>query len=243
MNSISTDTPIGQLVADRPSRTRVFERLGIDYCCSGDRTLADACRDQDLDPDTVATMLDIAADTGPAHTGSTDWSAAPLGALIDHIESTHHAFLRNELPRLDHHLSKVARVHGSDAPWVVEAYDVFDDLKSELESHMRKEETIVFPFIKAHAENAPVPDTSSLDGDPIALMEEEHDHAGAALDTLRALSDDYTAPEWACATFRAAVDGLRELEEDLHQHIHKENNILFVRAQDEDRTPAVDDGE
>jgi regulator of cell morphogenesis and NO signaling len=228
--SVSPETSVGILVAERPARTRIFERLGIDYCCSGDRTLADACRDQDLDPDTVATMLDAAADSGPAAESATDWRTAPLADLMEHITSTHHAFLRRELPRLDTHLSKVARVHGEEAGWIVDVKDEFDALKEDLESHMQKEETIVFPFIQALANGETTPDTSTLDGDPLALMEAEHDGAGTALKRIRDLSDGYSVPDWACSTFRAAVDGLRELEQDLHQHIHKENNALFPRA-------------
>jgi len=227
---VSPDLPIGQLVAERPSRTRIFERLGIDYCCSGDRTLADACREQDLDPATVATMLDAALEARSTDASETDWTEAPLGALIDHITSTHHSFLRRELPRLYQHLSKVARVHGNRAPWIITVKEVFDDLRAELESHMEKEESIVFPFIQALANGDTPPSTSALDGDPFAVVEDEHEEAGAALKRIRDLSDGYSVPDGSCSTFRAAIDGLRELEYDLHQHIHKENNILFPRA-------------
>jgi regulator of cell morphogenesis and NO signaling len=222
---VSLNTPVAQLVTDRPARARIFERLGIDYCCGGDHSLAEACRKHDLDPTTVAEMLDAATDaSGPSDT--TDWSEASLGALIDHIESAHHAYLRRELPRLERLLTRVAQAHGTEVPWTREVLEVFLDLKADLEAHMRSEEEQVFPSIRAVEENGP----SSLDRSGVEQMIEEHDEAGAALDKLRDLTSDYTPPEDACPKFRAAMKGLEELETNMHQHVHKENNILFPRA-------------
>ena len=152
MTSVSANTPVGQLVAENPARSRIFERLGIDYCCAGNRTLADACRTKDLDPETVAQLLDAAAEATSSD-AARNWTAAPLGALIDHIESTHHAFLRRELPRLEKHLAKVTRVHGAGYPWLARVQEVFQTLKSDLEDHMQSEEEIVFPAIRKHVAN------------------------------------------------------------------------------------------
>jgi regulator of cell morphogenesis and NO signaling len=231
MTAITPDTTIGTLVADDARRTRVFERLGIDYCCGGSRTLAEACQTEGLDPQTVAQVLAAAeAAQGPA-ADSVDWAERTLSDLIDHIERTHHAFLREELPRLTGLVHKVARVHGDTAPWMVSIKDVFDDLRVDLEAHMQKEEAVVFPMIRALEVGELHTDKKALgDDDPIHLMEEEHDAAGAALKRLRTLSDGYTPPADACGTFRAALEGLARLEADMHQHVHKENNLLFPRA-------------
>jgi len=230
MTTITPDTPIGTLVADDARRTRIFDRLGIDYCCGGQRTLSEACEAQSLDPQTVAQVLEAAeAAQGPA-ADSVDWTERTLSDLIDHIERTHHAFLRDELPRLTRLVHKVVRVHGDTAPWMVSIKEVFDDLRPALEAHMRKEEEVVFPMIHALEAGEPLPEPSSLGSDPIQLMEDEHDDAGDALKRMNALSDGYTPPDDACGTFRAALDGLARLEADMHQHVHKENNLLFPRA-------------
>jgi regulator of cell morphogenesis and NO signaling len=223
--TLSLDAPVADLVTDRPARARIFERLGIDYCCGGDHSLAEAARKNDLDPETVMQMLDAATDaSSPAHT--TDWTEAPLGELIDHIESTHHDYLRCELPRLGRLLTQVAQAHGAQVPWAHDVLDVFRDLKADLEAHMQSEEERVFPSIRRLANQ----ETDNVDEEGIEQMIDEHDETGAALEQLRDLSGDYTPPENACPKFRAAMDGLRELEEDVHQHVHKENNVLFPRA-------------
>ena len=224
---LSLNTPVAQLVTDRPARARIFERLGIDYCCGGDHSLAEACRKKDLDPTTVAEMLDAATDAN-APSDATDWTEVSPGALIDHIESTHHAYLRRELPRLERLLTRVAQAHGAEVPWTREVLDVFLNLKADLEAHMQSEEEQVFPSIRALADE----DTAdpSLNRSGVEQMIEEHDEAGAALERLRELSNGFTPPENACPKFRAAMDGLHDLEKNMHQHIHKENNILFPRA-------------
>lgn len=229
MPSPSPDTPIGDLVADHPARARIFEHLGLDYCCGGDRTLTEACEEHDLDPGTVVRMLDAAAEEPATHTG-TDWTSEPLGTLIDHITSTHHKYLRRELPRLEQLVEKVTRVHGSEFSWLERLHDHFQGLKADLQSHMESEEESVFPAIRTLEAGRVLPDGSTLDAAALEQMETEHDEAGSILTHFRDLTNDYTPPEGACATFRAMIDGLQELEADMHQHVHKENNILFPRA-------------
>lgn len=230
MATITPETTVGELVAEDASRTRIFERLGIDYCCGGRRSLADACEAKGLDPQTVATVLEAADSFRHTPGDDIDWTGRSLHELIDHIEDTHHAFLREELPRLTQLLDKVARVHGKATPWIVDVKDIFDELRSELEAHMLKEENVVFPLLRALEKGEPIPATTELGDTPIELMEEEHDEAGAALEQMNALTDGYTPPENACGTFRAALEGLERLEADMHQHVHKENNILFPQA-------------
>lgn len=220
---------IGQLVADAPERAHIFEELGIDYCCGGNQSLAQACHAQDLDPATVVRMLDAIS---PATTDSTktDWTVKPLESLIDHIVATHHEFLRRELPRLQERLAKATRVHAGDVEWLSPVHELFEALKRELEQHMESEEEYVFPAIRTLAKGRILPDGSTLDTTAFEQMIAEHDDAGAMLERLRTLTNDYTPPDGACSTFHAALDGLRELEADMHRHVHKENNILFPRA-------------
>lgn len=228
MSTITEDSTLGELVAERPSRARVFEQLDLDYCCGGDRILTEAAASAGLDPSTVVRTLQAAEASGNAAGDS--WADASPDELIAHIESTHHDYLRDELPRLEQLIGKVASVHGEEAPWMVSVKEVFADLKPDLEAHMVKEEEVVFPFIQSLQSEGEPAGMAELDGDPLAILEEEHDASGEALRTIRDLTDDYTVPDWACGTFRAAVDGLCELEEDMHRHVHKENSILFPKA-------------
>ncbi|MBI4578795.1 MAG: iron-sulfur cluster repair di-iron protein [Planctomycetes bacterium] len=220
---------VGEWVVDRPSRSRVFEELGIDYCCGGKQPLEDACRDKGLAAEQVVRAL-LAVDE-PTGTADRDWSAALLSELCDHIEATHHEYLRRELPRLASLTEKVAKVHGPNHGEMIELHAVVAGLKAELGDHMMKEEQILFPMIREleHAVSFPSFHCGSI-GNPIRVMEFEHDSAGGALARMRELTHDHSCPDDACNTWRAMVDGLRQLETDLHQHIHKENNILFPRA-------------
>jgi len=154
-----------------------------------------------------------------------------LTALADHIEATHHAYLRTELPRLCTLTSKVASVHGDKDVRLAAVRDTLAALAAEMGQHMLKEERILFPMIRQldASESVPAFHCGSL-ANPIGQMELEHDQAGAALVQLRALTDGFNPPEWACNTYRAMLDALAHLEQDLHQHVHKENNILFPRA-------------
>jgi regulator of cell morphogenesis and NO signaling len=227
MPSFTTATTVGQFVVDRPGRARVFQRLGIDFCCGGKLTLAQACQRKGLDPDAALTALVEEPDSR----ASDPVEAMSLTELCDHIERTHHANLRVELPRLGAMLRKVAGVHGLHHPWLRDMLVVFDDFDRDLREHMLKEEHLLFPLIRRidAGDAAAILSTLSI-ASPIAVMEQEHEQAGDALAQLRALSNDFIAPVGACATFLALLDGLRELESDMHWHVHKENNVLFPRA-------------
>jgi regulator of cell morphogenesis and NO signaling len=230
MTEITTNTTVGELVAERPGRARVFERYGIDYCCGGRQALSEACTAKELDAqEVVGALRDADQQSTPAD--EPDWTRAQLGALIANILETHHAYLRRELPRLTEIVAKVQAVHGVRHPELTGVRQTFDSLHGELESHMMKEEQVLFPLIR-EMESAQTLAASRGGSvrNPISVMEHEHESAGAALARLRELTNDYTPPEDGCTTYQAMLHSLAELEADLHRHIHKENNILFPRA-------------
>jgi regulator of cell morphogenesis and NO signaling len=230
MNHLDVGAPIGEWVAARPARARVFERFGLDYCCGGRVPLDRACGQKGLDLGAVLHEL-TADEVRDAEPDEPDWTRATMGELADHIVSRHHEHLRRELPRLAALAEKVADAHGAGHPELREARDVLLTLKGDLEFHMLKEEKVFFPIIKRF-ETAP--ESTRFYGGSVArailVMENEHDDAGAALTRLRALTGDYRPPADACNTYRALLHGLAELEADLHRHVHKENSILFPRA-------------
>ncbi len=228
---------VGGLVAAVPARSRIFEQLGIDYCCGGKLPLAEACQKKGLDPRTVVQMLAAFDSAAAAPASGVDPAKMGLAALADHIEQTHHAFLRNELPRLDAITEKVARVHGDHDPRLHGIRKAFVALSDEMHNHMIKEEKVLFPMIRQleGTRDIAVIHCSSL-AYPIRQMESEHDSAGGGLALMHDLSDNFTPPDWACNTYRAMLDGLANLERDLHQHVHKENNVLFPRAMELERS-------
>jgi regulator of cell morphogenesis and NO signaling len=228
MSTMTIDQTVGELVVERPARARVFEQLGIDYCCGGRKPLAEACSEKGLSPQAVLEALE---DDRAPERGERNWATASMTDLCDHIEQTHHEYLRQELPRLEFLTSKVAMRHGDRLPKLVEVRDVLLALKAELEMHMMKEERILFPLCRQFdtAQGLPESHCGSVNN-PIAVMIREHEDAGDALARLRELTDGYAPPADACNTFRAMYDSLHQLERDMHQHVHKENNILFPRA-------------
>lgn len=220
---------VGQWVAAHPELARVFERLKIDYCCCGKLPLAEACAQQGLDVDAV--LRELAQAAGKPDASLVDAAALDLEALVDHIVSTHHAYLKWELPRIEVLTHKVAAAHGERDPRLVALRTAFPDFQAELTSHMLKEEHVLFPMIRrlARADRPVTLHCGSLEN-PICVMEYEHDQVGAALANFRRWTDDFTPPPWACATLQALYHALAELEADMHQHVHKENNVLFPKA-------------
>jgi regulator of cell morphogenesis and NO signaling len=225
----TSETPVGQLVATSPRLARFFERLGIDYCCRGTTPLGQACRERGLEVAAVLRQLGFDEDDAPDH--GFDGASALMVELIAHIVAAHHGYLRRELPRLEALADRVVAAHGARHPELHELREVLASLKEELMLHMIKEEKVLFPIITRLEAATEMPQFhSSSIVVPIQVMQHEHDEAGAALARLRALTEGYTPPEDACPTFRAMLEGLAELEADLHLHIHEENNILFPRA-------------
>jgi regulator of cell morphogenesis and NO signaling len=226
---MSLTATVGELVAQRPSRSRIFERFKIDFCCGGKLTLADACRKKGVDPAVILALLQEEAATPAPQT--LDLTALSLTDLADHIERTHHAYLRRELPRLEYLTGRVATRHGEHTPALVKLHQLFLAFKADLEAHMLKEENVLFPMCRRldGAMATPAFHCGSVQN-PVAMMVTEHDHAGEDLSQMRALTDDYTPPPGACNTYRAMFSALAELEADMHQHVHTENNILFPKA-------------
>jgi regulator of cell morphogenesis and NO signaling len=225
--TLNPQIAVGALVAERPSRSRVLERLQIDYCCGGKLSLAEACRKRGLDASVVLAEI-RKVDAAEVDVPLVDVQVMGLGDLADHIEQAHHAWLREELPRLDAMTEKVFMVHGEAESRLADVRQAFCALRDELVSHMGKEELILFPMIRA-LERGEGDSPGSLAG-PIRQMEREHDEVGGSLATIRAATDDFRPPAWACGTYRAMLDGLADLEADTHQHVHKENNVLFPKA-------------
>jgi regulator of cell morphogenesis and NO signaling len=232
--SATLERTIGELVAERPARARVFEGFKIDYCCGGKKPLADACQAKGIDPKVVLKMLAIVDETAPRE--ERDWTAATMTDLCDNIESTHHAYLKRELPRLEFLARKVADRHGDHRPELVELRDVFLRMKAEMDSHMFKEEQVLFPLCRQlDTAEAPFATHCGSVQNPIRVMMQEHDDAGDALGRRSELTGGFVAPADACNTFRAYFDALAELERDMHRHVHKENSVLFPKAVEAER--------
>lgn len=226
---ISTDTTVSSLVTERPGRARVFEALGIDYCCGGNRPLGEVCAEKGLDAHTVLRMLE-AFDLGAGTEERTDWSKATMTDLVDHIIEVHHGYLKEALPRLEFLVNKVASAHGDRHPELLRLQEVFVSLTPDLETHLREEEEVLFPMCRQLEGADGRPDFWDRTEDPTGSMLREHEDVGKVLATMRELTAGFEPPTDACNTYRAMLDGLAELEADLHLHIHEENNILFPKA-------------
>ena len=233
MNTLSPESTVGEIAARLPVSARLFENPGIDFCCGGKIALGQACQTRGLDPATVIAQIEQAAASTGAASADPAWESAPLAGLIDHILTTHHAYMKAELPRLEAMLEKILRKHAPrHGDVLLPLAETFRPMKEELDGHLMKEEVVLFPLIRTlelPAAQAPAFHCGSVQN-PIRVMVMEHDSAGDALARLRQLTSGYTPPEDACNTFRAFYFELAEMERDLHQHIHLENNILFPRA-------------
>jgi regulator of cell morphogenesis and NO signaling len=228
-----TEKTVREIALENPSSIRVFESLGIDYCCGGKRPLSDACSHAKVDFDRVIELLETAKLESQTPAG--EWKDKPLGELTAYIAAKHHGYVRQETPRIHGLLTKVAAKHGPTHPEISMIDELFTALGQELSTHMLKEEQVLFPHIERmeQAVLAGSPAPAAFFGTvkrPIANMVAEHDDAGALLSQIRVLSNGYTAPAGACPTFLALYRGLEEFERDLHHHVHLENNILFPRS-------------
>ena len=225
MTTFTSDQILGDIVTADPSSTRILSRFGIDFCCHGQRSLADACAADGVDANEVLAALNSSTESAQR----ADWADFDDPALIAHIVSTHHRFLWDEFPRLAELVDKVARVHGPNHGELARVREVFHQLRGGMEPHLRTEETMLFPEISLHAGRPDRPLSDEVRNE-LAENQQEHDNAGHLLAELRELTGGYAVPADACASYTAMLAGLADLESDIHLHVHKENNVLFPRV-------------
>ena len=233
--SVTTMKTVRELAGELPEATRIFEKLGIDYCCGGNKSLEEACAASNLSVNEVLDSLELAEQTSKAKKKDRTWLTEPLADIVHHITNTHHKYTREEIARLGPLFDKVCSVHGKNHPELLHIRAAFRGLAQELTTHMIKEEMVLFPFItrmeEAVIQREPVlPPPFGTVKNPVAMMMHEHNSAGEALRAMRQASAGYTAPADACVSFQTLYKALADFETDLHQHIHLENNILFPRA-------------
>lgn len=224
---------VGAIALEQPTAVPVFERYGIEYCCGGRMSLAEACELRDVAVEKVVAALEAAS--GKSVAEIRDWGRETLADLIDHIVATHHAYSKSELVLLSGLAAKVSKRHGGRDPELSIIQAKFAQLAENLTEHLANEEVFVFPMIVELERNKAADRTAPFESDAIAheqlpRLVQDHDEVGALMAEIRSLSRNFNPPGYACSTFRAFYEGLREFEQDLHQHVHLENNILFPRA-------------
>lgn len=223
---------IGEIVAQDFRTAAIFKKNGIDFCCKGGRTIDEACEPKNLDKNKIYEDLENL----PKNDGnSIDFKSWPLDLLADYVEKTHHRYVEEKTPILQQFLEKLCKVHGDRHPELFEIKELFDASAQDLAAHMKKEELILFPFVKnmvkAKISNQPIPQPAfGTVENPVNMMKHEHTVEGERLRNIADLTNEYTPPADACNTFRVTYAMLQDFENDLHKHIHLENNILFPSA-------------
>lgn len=235
MMTISSTTKVREVALELPQSTRLFEKFKIDYCCGGDQPLAAACASAGVDVQNLLELIEQVKQTPAAGNGTPDLQRATATELIGYILDKHHVFTKDEMGRLEPLADKVVGAHGANHSELLALRDLMRQLFEDLRPHMFKEEQILFPFIIA-LENAREQNRSAPFApfgtvhNPIRMMLMEHDTAGELLREMRKLSSDYAVPADACVSFKTFYEALEAFEQDLHQHIHLENNLLFPKA-------------
>jgi len=226
MNKFQSAQSVGEIVSMMPGASEVFKNFNIDFCCGGHRSLSEVVRAQNLDEAEVLGKLDELYEKTEQLSGRTDFRKMALTDLIDHIVNTHHVYLNRALPELSDLTNTILRVHGPTHSVLFRVHKLFHSLKMELEQHLIKEEEILFPLIKEYDASLSEPLLEKISV-VVRETEEEHEAAGDILKELRRITEDYLVPADGCATYSKTFQKLQELESDLFQHIHLENNILF----------------
>lgn len=242
--TLTATKTVRELAVEMPHATRVFEKLKLDYCCGGNRSLAEACAIAGVEVETVLHLLQESAAANGQSGAATDFQAGSLKALMTYIVETHHIFTRQEMERLSTLLDKVCSVHGRNHPELLAIRPLFQELCDDLAPHMCKEEQVLFPYIEkmeaaTQSHRALPPPPFGTVRNPVRMMMLEHDTAGDILQKIRKASTDYTVPSDGCISYRTLYGALEALEKDLHQHIHLENNMLFPRAVEMEATPSM----
>ncbi|MDZ7716792.1 MAG: iron-sulfur cluster repair di-iron protein [Balneolaceae bacterium] len=229
---------VGEIVADDYRAAGVFKKYGLDFCCGGGKSLADACERKGLNAETLLQEIEEIIQENDDRENYNDWSPS---FLIDYIVNNHHYFVRTKLPEIKAYAEKVAKVHGKTYPVLNEMLGTFLVLKDEMLSHLDAEESILFPYVKKLCKakekgKKPAKELqSSTAAQAIAMMEKEHEEAGELMARLEEMSNGFNPPEDACTTFRVYFKNLKGFQEDLHKHVHLENNILFPKALEMER--------
>jgi regulator of cell morphogenesis and NO signaling len=228
----TTNAIIRDIVAENFRAAAVFQKHGLDFCCRGNRPIDDACREKGIE--TQAVLADLAM-IGTGHDDMPKFSNWEPDVLIDFILNNHHQYVSRMIPVLSVHTGKIAAVHGGRHPELIEVARHFAAIAAELEIHMRKEELVLFPYIRSlviarRAGMSPATPPFGSVSNPIAMMEQEHQTAGDEMAVIRELTGGYAIPDDACTTYRVTLQELADFERDLHQHVHLENNILFPKA-------------
>mgnify|MGYP001547687491 FL=1 len=237
---IDTSQTVREIVQQHPAAVPIFEALGIDYCCGGTKSLEDACKSNNVSLSLL--LADLAsALVRRSEKEDSQWMTSSLADLADHIVTRHHAYAKTELPRLAALAEKVYLRHGHMYPELNQVRETVEALSSEMGTHMMKEEQMLFPRLKVveDAANAGVKPPPIFFGSlihPIRHMMSDHDDTGEMLKTIRSLTHDFTLPRDACMSYQALYQGLNDLERDIHHHVHLENNVLFPRALEFERT-------
>ena len=216
---------LGEIVTELPQAARLFNQLRIDYCCGGDRTFAQALTETDLDPEKVASQLEALAAVQAA-SDEQDPKSLASGDLADQIEARHHSFMRENLPLISELLDAVMHAHGVNHPELFQLHKAYSSLRGDIEQHLIKEEILLFPYYHSAAGSLDQAAKEKIQA-VIAELRSEHEAAGGLLRQMRQVTSDYTLPSDACSTYERLFKKLTALEEDLFQHIHLENNILF----------------
>lgn len=225
---------IGDIVREDIRAAKILKRNGIDFCCGGKKTLEKACEEKNVNIDTIQEeLIDLMSRNNPFPEINPDkWK---IDFLCDYIENLHHTYIKQNMPVISELAGKVARVHGEHVPELVKIKELWNEVVNELAPHMQKEEMVLFPYIKkmvavseGKAEHG-IPYFATVKN-PIAMMEKEHELAGALLEEIYLLSNSFALPDWACNSYKLLYNSLAEFREDLHRHIHLENNILFPKA-------------
>lgn len=231
--NITEKNIVGNVVADDYRTASVFKKYGIDFCCNGNRSIEEACSVKKVDSNKLLSEITNVMNTSTSDV--IDFKSWPTDLLVDYIEKKHHNYVETKITEIKPFLHKVSKVHGERHPELYEVNELFNASADELTMHMKKEEMILFPFIRkivssiSKGEEIPAPHFGTVEN-PIEMMHHEHDIEGERFRKIAALTNDYTPPQDACNTYKVTFSMLKEFEDDLHQHIHLENNILFPKA-------------
>ena len=229
---LTKEQTIGEIVAKDFKAAQVFRKYKIDFCCKGNRTIEAACENKKFTPEEIFADLELLVDK---KSGGIDYNSWPLDLLADYVEKTHHAYVEENIPVIVQYLNKLCKVHGERHPELFKIYELFRGSSTDLVAHMKKEELILFPFIKkmiankASGETLETPHFGTVEN-PVRMMKQDHAVEGERFQKIAELTNNYQCPSDGCGTFQVAYKMLEDFEKDLHQHIHIENNILFPKA-------------